>query len=132
MPRAVDDVVEAQLKHLQQVLARGARPTVGLGEHSPELPFEHAVGLADLLLLLDLLAVVGNLAAPRRTLAWWLVATLDGAFGAHAAFALEHQLFAGAAADAADGSGISSHWRFSLSVALVESLSRVVVEVAVG
>ena len=115
----VDHIIEAQLQHLQQVLAGCARAAVGFGKHALELTLEDAVALAYLLLFLEPVSIVGDLAPTRRSLAGRLIAPVNRALRANATFALEHQLFAGASADSADGSGVSSHWRFSLSVVVV-------------
>ena len=56
----VDDVVQARLEQLQQVLAGRALALRRLGEVAAELPLEHAVDAAELLLLAQLLAVVGD------------------------------------------------------------------------
>ena len=57
---AVDDVVEAALEQLQQVLAGGARAARRLAVVVAELALEHAVHAAQLLLLAQLQAVVGQ------------------------------------------------------------------------
>ena len=54
----VDDVVEARLEQLQQVLAGRALAARGLGEVAAELALEHAVDAAQLLLFAQLVAVV--------------------------------------------------------------------------
>src|SRR5690606_19575589 len=56
----VDDVVQAALEQLEQVLAGVALATLGLGEIAPELALEHAVHPLDLLLLAKLDPVVGR------------------------------------------------------------------------
>ncbi len=75
---AVDDVVEAALEQLQQVLAGGARLAGRRLVVVAELALEHAVHAAQLLLLAQLQTVVGQ---PLATL------TLDAA-GRHGELAL--------------------------------------------
>jgi hypothetical protein len=58
---AVDHVVEAALQQLEQVVAGLALATRGLDVVVVELPLEHAVGVARLLLLLELRAVLALL-----------------------------------------------------------------------
>ena len=64
-PGAVDHVVEAALEQLQQVVAGLAGATRCLDVVVVELPLQHAVGEASLLLLLQLRAVLALLDARR-------------------------------------------------------------------
>ena len=60
-PGAEGDVVEAQLEHLEQVLAGDARAAVGLVVDAAELLLHEAVDAAGLLLLAELQQVLGAL-----------------------------------------------------------------------
>ena len=80
-----------------------------LVEVAAELPLQHAVIVLDLLLLAQVHAVVGELAAALLVHAGRAVAALDRALGRIAARALEEQLHAVAAAKSANGSGVSCH-----------------------
>ena len=114
---AVDGVVEPALQQLQQRLAGDAARAVGLLEVAAELILEHAVDALDLLLLAQLHAVADHLGLARAAvLAGRHVALLDGALLGVAALALEEQLHALAAAQAANGSVVSSHSFESLLV----------------
>jgi hypothetical protein len=55
--QSIDDIVEAHLKDLQQILTGHPATPLGLDEVATELPFEDAVHLADLLLLAQLQTV---------------------------------------------------------------------------
>src|SRR4051794_33913621 len=105
----VDDVVQAQLERAQQVLAGHAGPILGRDEVVPELPLEDAVGLADLLLLAQLQAVLADLAAADAVLAGRRRSSLERALLRIAARALEIELRAFTPADPADGFGVASH-----------------------
>src|SRR6185436_18239177 len=96
---AVGDVVEARFEQLQQALAGDAlgarRVVVGVAE----LPLEQPVGVAHLLLLAQLLAVVGEArAALLAVLAGRVGAALHRALVGEALLALEVELLAFAAA----------------------------------
>src|SRR6185437_535561 len=66
----VDDVVETRFEELQQVRARRALALRRLGEIAPELPLEHTVDPAQLLLFAELMAVVRRArAGPHAMLA---------------------------------------------------------------
>ena len=81
----VDDVVEARLEQLQQVLAGRALALRRLGEVAAELPLEHAVDAAELLLLAQLLAVVGDAhdrTSARADPAWFPACTWSRAIDA--------------------------------------------------
>ena len=107
---AVGDVVEAELEHLQQVLAGDARAAVRLGVDAAELLLHEAVDAAGLLLLTELEQVLGALAlAGAAGLAGRVGAPLDRALHGVALGALEEQLHALPAAEPADGSGVASH-----------------------
>src|SRR5204863_3091290 len=105
----VDDVVEPRLEHPQQVLARDARALRGLRVVGAELLFEQTVVPARLLLLAQLQQVLALLDAAAAVLARRIAATLDGALLREAALALEEELHAFPAADAALGAEIASH-----------------------
>ena len=110
----VDDVVEAQLEEPEEALAGHARAVLGVDEVVPELALEDAVDAADLLLLAQLHAVLADLAAADAVLAGRRRAALEGALLRVAARALQEELRALPAAEAADGSGVSGHWFLSL------------------
>ena len=105
----VDDVVEPQLERAQQVLAGHAGSVLGVDEVVAELALEDAVDAADLLLLAQLEAVLADLAAADAVLAGRRRAALEGALLGIAAAALEEELRALPAAEAADGSGVAGH-----------------------
>ena len=105
----VDDVVEARLERAQQVLAGHAGAVLGGDEVVAELALEHAVGLADLLLLAQLQPVLADLAAADAVLAGRRRAALEGALLGIAARALQEELGAFPPADAADGFGVAGH-----------------------
>src|SRR5207245_11062750 len=99
--QAMDDVVQAELEELLEVLA--GHPLLALGpvEVLPELALEHAVDALGLLLLAQLHAEGGELAAIQAVLAGRIVAPLDRALVGEAAGAFQEQLPALAAAQAA-------------------------------
>src|SRR5688572_19668041 len=105
----VDDVIEAQLERAEQVLAGHARAVLRGDEVVPELALEQAVGLADLLLLAQLQAVLADLAPADAVLTGRRWSALEGAFLRVAARALQEELGALTAADATDGFGVASH-----------------------
>src|SRR5689334_17871588 len=88
----VDDVVEPQLEHAQEVLAGDAAAAAGLGVVAAELRLEHAVVAAHLLLLAQLEQVLGLLDAAAAVLARRVGAPLDGALLGQAALALQKEL----------------------------------------
>src|SRR6185437_14873193 len=105
---AVHDVVETALEQPQQVLAGGAGLACGFRVVVAELALEHAVHAAQLLLLAQLQAIVGQALAAL---------TLDAA-GRHAELALvlerlgaalEEKVGALAAGELARGTGITRH-----------------------
>ena len=109
-PEAVDHVVEPPLEQLQQRLAGDAALTVGRLEVAAELVLEHPVDALDLLLLAQLHAVAGQLLLPRlAVLPGSEVALLDRALLGVAPLALEEQLHALTAAQAAHGTTVTSH-----------------------
>ena len=81
----------------------------GMVEILAELPLEHAVVMLDLLLLAQVNAVVGELAAALDVHARRRFAALDRALRRVAARALEEQLQAVAAAKSTNGSSVSCH-----------------------
>src|SRR5690348_16678332 len=108
---AVDDVVHAQLQVAEQVDAGDARLSRRLVEIVAELLFEQPVDAPRLLLGAQLNAVVGRLAlASLAVHAGRERAALDGALRRVAALALEVELGALAAAEAADRAGIVRHY----------------------
>src|SRR5262249_765945 len=106
--RAVHRVVEAPLEVRQERLARRAVDLGGLLEGVGHLALEHAVHAARLLLLTKLKREVRDLAAPLLMHARRRRALLDRALG-EALLALEEELHALAAADAADRTGVACH-----------------------
>src|SRR5215510_13635958 len=108
---AMDDVVEAHLKQPQEVLAGHALLALGPVEVLPELALEHAIDALGLLLLAQLHAESGELAAVQAVLPGRIVAALDGALVGEAAGALEEELHALAAAEAALRVAVSRHGR---------------------
>src|SRR5207253_7866410 len=97
----VDDVVEAGLQHLQEVLPGDARALCGLLVVVPELLLEQAVVPARLLLLAQLQQILGLLDPPASVLARRVAAPLDRALVSEALLRLEEELHAFSAADAA-------------------------------
>src|SRR5437870_3384837 len=109
-PEPVHDVVQAQLQVAQQVDAGHAWLGRGLVEVVAELLLEQAVDSPRLLLRAKLDAVVRRLALARLPVhAGREGAALDGALRRVAALALEVELGALAAAEAADGTAVVSH-----------------------
>src|SRR5262249_45462418 len=105
---AVDDVVEAALEEPQQVLTRRAGLARGLLVVVAELALEHAVHAAQLLLLAQLQAVVGQAlaalaldAARRHRQLALVLERLDAR--------LQEQIRALAAGELARGTGITRH-----------------------
>ena len=105
----VDDVVEPRLEHAQEVLAGVAGPAARLLVVVAELLLEQAVRAARLLLLAQLQQVLALLDAAAAVLTRRIRAALDRALLGQAALALEEELEAFAAADAALGPEIASH-----------------------
>src|SRR5207302_10445697 len=92
---AIGDVVEPRFEELQQPLARDALGARGIMVRVAELPLEQAVGVAHLLLLAQLLAVVGKpRAAFLAVLARRVGAPLNRALVGEALFAFQEELFA--------------------------------------
>ena len=108
-PEAEDDVVEALLERTEQCLAGDAGVMRRLDEVVAELLLEHAVDAADLLLLAKLEAVVAHLAAADAMLPGRRRAPLERALLGVAAAALEEELQPFAAAEPADGVGVTGH-----------------------
>ena len=104
-----DDVVETGLERLQERLAGHAVVGLGLAEVVAELALEDAVHAADLLLLAQLDAVLAHLAAADAVLAGRRGPALERALLGVAARALQEELAALAAAQAADGFGVAGH-----------------------
>ena len=105
----VDDVVETRLEHPEQVLARRAETARRLLVRRAELLLEEPVVAARLLLLAQLQEVLALLDAPAAVLSRRIAAPLDGALLREAALALQEELDALTAADAALGAEIASH-----------------------
>ena len=97
----------------QEVLAGDARPGIGRLEVVLELALEDGVDAADLLLLAQLHAVLADLAAADAVLAGRGGPALEGALLRVAAAALQEELGALPAAEAADGTGVAGHGRVS-------------------
>src|SRR5262249_17395390 len=113
--QTVDDVVEAPLEQLDEVLAGDALHPRRLVVVAAELALGDPVDALDFLLLAQLLAVVRRLLAARlavlpRRIGPPLVPALVGV----AAVALEEQLHVLAPAEPADWSGVTCHRRFPL------------------
>ena len=106
---AVDDVVETRLEHPQQLLARDAGAAGRLLVVVAELLLEQAVVAARLLLLAQLQQVLALLDAAAAVLTRRIRAALDRALLGEAALALEEELHALAAADAALRAEIACH-----------------------
>src|ERR687887_2276526 len=113
----VDDVVEPGLEHPQQGLTGHARALRRLRVVGAELVLEQAVVAARLLLLAQLEQVLGLLDAAAAVLARRVAAALDGALLRQAALALQEELHALPAADAALRAKVSRHARPSASCA---------------
>src|SRR5262245_11027068 len=102
----VDDVVEPALEQLEHDLARDAPLARGLLVAVAELPLVEAVGEAGLLLLLELLEVLGGVAAPAAAVLTRGVGTaLEGAVLARGA----PDVGAQAAGDSGLGPGVAGH-----------------------
>src|SRR5262245_40172299 len=110
-PQAVDDVVETQLQHLQEIRPRDAPSTRGLREVFAELALQHAVHPLDLLLLAKLDAVGLDLRASPAVLTGSVAAALEGALLLEAAVPLQEQLHAFPAAQPANRTRVSRHSR---------------------
>src|SRR5262249_530084 len=108
-PGTVDDVVEAALQDLQQVVAGLAAPAGGLLVVPAELPLQDAVDAARLLLLPRLEQVLALLGAVAPLLARRGRAGVGGALGRVTFGALEEELHLLAAAQLAVRSRIPSH-----------------------
>src|SRR5262249_32640050 len=85
----VHDVVEPSLEELEERLTGHAAGAIRHLEVATELPLEHAVDPAELLLLAQLDRVLGELGARLTVLARRVVAALDGALVGVAALALQ-------------------------------------------
>src|SRR5439155_19736297 len=105
------DVVEAQLEQPQQILAGDAPLGLGPLEVLAELALQHTVDPLGLLLLTELDAEGGQLAAVETVLARRIVAPLDRALVGEAAGALQEELLSLASAQPALGVAISRHRR---------------------
>src|SRR3954467_7435838 len=114
-PNPVGDGIKPRLEQLQQTLAGHALGACRFLVGAAELPLEQAVDAAQLLLLAQLLAVVGQAhAALLAVLAGSVRAPLDGALVSETFLALEEELLALPAAQATFGVQNSGH-AFSLS-----------------
>src|SRR5262249_33269268 len=110
-PEPVDDVVEAPLQELEQVLARDTLHPDRLVVVTAELALGEAVDPLPLLLFAQLRAVVRQLAPPRLpVLAGRVGAPLVSALVRVAAVPLEEQLHVFAPAEPAYGPRIISHF----------------------
>src|SRR3954447_2566294 len=106
---AVHDVVEPRLEHPQQLLAGDARAPRRLLVVRAELLLEQAVVAARLLLLAQLEEVLALLDAAAAVLTRRIRAALDRALLRETPLALEEELHALAAANAALGTKIAGH-----------------------
>src|SRR3954465_152479 len=120
----VDHVVQPRLEDLEQNLTGLAGLLVGLFVVAAELLLQHAVDAAGLLLLAQLQQVLAVLAAAPAVLARRVGPDLDRALGGLALAALEEQLHLLAPAQAAVGSGVTGHFRFSSFVSSVAGQTR--------
>src|SRR3954454_9458836 len=107
--QAHEDVVQARLQHLKEVLARDAGLIGGLLVVVAELLLEHAVVAARLLLLAQLHAVLGLLLAPAAVIARRVRPALDAALVGQAALAFQKELLPLPAALLALRSGVTCH-----------------------
>src|SRR5206468_8027672 len=107
----VHDVVEPELEEPQEILAGDALLGLGPLEVFAELTLEHAVDALGLLLLAQLHAEGGRLAAVQPVLARRIVAPLDRALVGEAAGALQEELHAFASAEPALRVSIPRHGR---------------------
>ena len=98
---AIAHAVEPAFEHLQQRFAGDALAGRRLEVVAAELPLEHAVDAAHLLLLAQLHAVARKPRVLLAVLAGRIVAALDGAFVGEALLALQEELLAFPAALAA-------------------------------
>ncbi len=94
----------------EQVLAGLAGTALGHIEVAAELALEQAVVALGLLLLAELLAVLAGLAAALAVHSGGIAAALEGALSGVAPVALEEELLALPAAEAAYGVGVSCHF----------------------
>src|SRR5581483_1746932 len=106
--RAVHRVVETALEVGEERLARRALHLGRALERVHHLLLEHAVDATRLLLLAQLQREVGDLAPALLVHAGRRAAPLERALG-QALLALQEELHALAAAEAADGTGVSRH-----------------------
>src|SRR3954463_14831151 len=106
---AHEHVVEPRLQQPQKVLAGDAGLAARLLVVVGELPLQHAVVAARLLLLAELQAVLGLLLAAAAVIARRVRAPLDAALVREAALALEEELHALAAALLALGTSVAGH-----------------------
>ena len=118
-----EHVVQPALEQREQVLAGDARLPGGLFVVAVELPLEHSVVAARLLLLAQLHPVLALFHAPTPMLARRVGAALDAALVRQAALALEEQLLSLAAALLALWACVSCH-SLVLCFALVVDGSR--------
>src|SRR5205085_1610886 len=88
----VNDIIEAAFQQAHEHIARVALGSLGLLEVPAELSLEHAVIMLHLLLLAQMNAVVGQLAAPRLLLPWGRIPPLNATLRRIAPRALEKQL----------------------------------------
>ena len=112
--QTVDHVIQTALQNGEQVLAGLAGTALRKIVVAAELLLEHAVVSLGLLLLTQLQAVLGVLAAALAVLAGVAAAALHGALAGVASVALQKELLALAAALPADGLSISCHYSYLL------------------
>ena len=108
--QTIDHVIQTGLQDRQQVITGDARLLVGHLEVVTELALQHAVIALGLLLLAQLQAILGQLLVSSIAVhARSIRTTLQGALIRIAAIALQEELLALSAAQAANCSGISCH-----------------------
>src|SRR5262245_44067443 len=111
----VDDVVQPALEQDEQVVAGHSLHAQGLVVVTTELALGNPVDALDLLLLAQLLAIVGLLAATRLSVLTRCVgAPLDATLVGVAAVAFQEQLHLFAPAQPADRANIASHLKLSV------------------
>ena len=114
--QAVHHVVKTALQNGEEVLAGLAGTALSQLEVTTELALQNTVKSLCLLLLAQLLAVLGGLAAALAVLAGSIAAASDGALISVATVALQEELLALSAALAANCFSISCHIRLPPSI----------------
>ena len=109
----INDIVQTAFADAQQVFARDALLAFSHKEIFMELPFLNTVITPCLLLRAQLQTIFGSLFAALTVLAGRISAAFNGAFARIAAFTLQEKLFAFAAAQFADRTGLSCHMSYT-------------------